>query len=127
MSRCSGGTRSAAKDCNAGCTTITAVPPTATSARMATGLRPPPAQSPASPNVATAATAWASRSWLRWLKRSASDPLIGFSTIEGRIWATTARPTHTPEPVSWNSTYGTVMFCIQVPMFDTTAPVKNSR
>ena len=38
-----------------------------------------------------------------------------------------ANPTQAVEPVIWSSTYGTVTSCIQVPVFESTAPTQNSR
>ncbi len=59
-------------------------------------------------------------------KRSASEPDHGPTTSAGKKFANAAMPSHAPELVIRYRTYGTVMLCIQLPVFETIAAVQNS-
>ncbi|MEA3055237.1 MAG: hypothetical protein QOD30_669, partial [Actinomycetota bacterium] len=50
--------------------------------------------------------------------RSASEPAIGPTSTVGNMLRKAVRPSSDLLPVSWYTTYGTVVFCTQVPMLE---------
>ena len=56
--------------------------------------------------------------------RSASRPPQAPNTMIGRNCNAAVRPTETPLPVSWTTSHISATFCIQLPVIETTRPLK---
>jgi hypothetical protein len=64
---------------------------------------------------------------LRTSSRSTRTPLKSPSTVAGRNWQSMRSPTATGECVSSRMSHAAAMFCIQVPVTETTWPEKKIR
>ena len=56
--------------------------------------------------------------------RSASRPPQAPNTMIGRNCSAAVKPTDTPLPVSWTTSHISATFCIQLPVIETTRPLK---
>ena len=63
----------------------------------------------------------------RMSRRSTSTPLKSPSTVAGRNWHSIRKPTATGEWVSCSTSHAAAMFCIHVPVTETTWPEKKIR
>ena len=78
-------------------------------------------------NAKTIEATWVAMIVLRTSMRSTRTPAKRPNTVYGRNWNAARTPTATGECVSSSTSQAVAMFCIHVPLTDTTWPLKKRR
>ena len=75
-------------------------------------------------SAGSAISDWVTISSRRLDMRSASRPPQAPNNMIGTNCSAAVRPTETPLPVSWTTSHISATFCIQLPVIETTWPLK---
>ena len=121
------GTSSVTNDCQIGVLSPPASPDTNASAAIHAVVAEPDATIAYSARAHAACAIWQTTSSARRGNRSASVPPTRPISMNGTYWKKPVTPTSPARPVRSNTTYGMAAFCIQLPVFETTAPIQNKR
>lgn len=123
----SGPTISDTKDCRAGLSTTVAMPTAKAATYTCHTWTCPESVSTASASPVTAIDVCVRNSSRRFGNRSTSTPPYNPNSSIGRNCSAIVTPTAVDDPARLSTSQSCAIRCIQVPMFDTTWPRKNSR